>query len=204
MKNLVIILGVIIFALIGTIKYMSVSLTTANKNISRLESNEKAYVNGTKIWKDKEDRYVTESRTFQKTIRDLKYEKDKITKKQNAIINDLKLDIKKLNQVGYVSTKIDTVLVSTKITKDSCYVFDYGPQMKATFCIKDSSATYRPEIANDLSLFFTDKRETIEPPKKFFISRWFQKKHTIVMATAINSNKYVKTDTLQFTYIVKK
>ena len=130
--------------------------------------------------------------------------KDKITKKQNAIINDLKLDIKKLNQVGYVSTKIDTVLVSTKITKDSCYVFDYGPQMKATFCIKDSSATYRPEIANDLSLFFTDKRETIEPPKKFFISRWFQKKHTIVIATAINSNKYVKTDTLQFTYIVKK
>ena len=203
MRNIVIVLGIIVFCLFGYIAHQSNTIKGLSDKNSVLKANEKAYVNATKVWKDESDRHVAESRTFQKTIADQKYENDKITKQQNKLIKDLNLDIKRLKQVGYISTKIDTVLVPTEITKDSCYKFEYGPQMKASFCIKNKQAFYKPQISNDVSIFFTDKRETVDPPKKFFIARWFQKKHTIVNATAINSNKFVSTDTLRVTYIIK-
>ena len=37
-------------------------------------------------------------------------------------------------------------------------------------------------------------RETIKPPKKFFLLRWFQKKHTVIKVDVVESNPHITSE----------
>lgn len=50
---------------------------------------------------------------------------------------------------------------------------------------------------------FDTKKETVKPPKKFFLCRWFQKKHTVVKLEVMNTNPNVEIENVEFIKIVK-
>ena len=47
------------------------------------------------------------------------------------------------------------------------------------------------------------KKETINPPKKCAIGRWFQKKHKVVEVNVVEKNPYIENKQQRFTEFVK-
>ena len=47
------------------------------------------------------------------------------------------------------------------------------------------------------------KKETINPPKKCAIVRWFQKKHKIIEVEVVEKNPYIENKQQRFIEIVK-
>jgi hypothetical protein len=44
---------------------------------------------------------------------------------------------------------------------------------------------------SEKAVVVSTKRETVDPPKKFFLCRWFQKKHTVVKVVVKENNPHV-------------
>ena len=63
--------------------------------------------------------------------------------------------------------------------------------------------TTTPTFINEQYILFSYKKETVNPPKKFFLLRWFQKKHTVVIVNIINTNKYSNIESRRFVEIIK-
>jgi hypothetical protein len=59
------------------------------------------------------------------------------------------------------------------------------------------------KVTSEKSVVLYTSRETIEPPKKFFLCRWFQKKHTVVKAVVKENNPYVTNQENVFFEIIK-
>lgn len=53
--------------------------------------------------------------------------------------------------------------------------------------------THSVSVRNQTDLFVTTKRETINPPRKFFLFRLFQRKHTVVTVVAKEGNPWCQT-----------
>lgn len=47
------------------------------------------------------------------------------------------------------------------------------------------------------------RKEIIDPPKKCFIARWFQKKHKVVEVNVVEKNPYIENKQQRFIEIVK-
>ena len=60
-----------------------------------------------------------------------------------------------------------------------------------------------PRFKLESFLFVDAKRETIKPPKKFFLFRWFQKRHTVLNITVKENNPYAETDRQKFIEIIE-
>ena len=62
---------------------------------------------------------------------------------------------------------------------------------------------FTPKFKLESFLFVESKKETVNPPKKFFLFRWFQKRHTVLNVTVKENNPYVETDEQKFVEIIK-
>nr|DAU83994.1 MAG TPA: hypothetical protein [Crassvirales sp.] len=59
-----------------------------------------------------------------------------------------------------------------------------------------------PKFKLESFLFVESKRETVEPPKKFFIARWFQRRHTVLNILVKENNPYVETKQQKFIEVI--
>lgn len=48
-----------------------------------------------------------------------------------------------------------------------------------------------------------NSKQTIDPPKKFFIARWFQRKHTVVEVDVVQENPYCENKEERFIKVIK-
>jgi hypothetical protein len=80
--------------------------------------------------------------------------------------------------------------------QDQWYSLDMQLKSPSTFIVS-------PQFRNESILALSYKKETVNPPRKFFLWRWFQKKHIITEGTIINNNPYCKQDTLRIIEVVK-
>ena len=53
--------------------------------------------------------------------------------------------------------------------------------------------THSVSVRNQTDLFVITKRETVNPPRKFFLFRLFQRKHTVVTVVAKEGNPWCQT-----------
>ena len=60
-----------------------------------------------------------------------------------------------------------------------------------------------PKFISDKYIVLNTDKQTIDPPKKFFIARWFQKKQTIIEVNIVEKNPYIKTKEQKFIEIIK-
>jgi hypothetical protein len=66
-----------------------------------------------------------------------------------------------------------------------------------------SSISVKPELKSEKYVVVSTKRETVNPPKKFFLWRLFQRKHTILNVDIVEKNPYVQNESSKFVKIVK-
>jgi len=166
------------------------------------QANEKAYTDSLQTSRDAQGREVAEKYALQKTADELKDNRDDL----RILLKSSDLKLKNLLATSDIQTRIDTFIwiKPEKFSVDSTYHFIVNPEFKADVMVKKDSASFHPFLTNTQTLAFANKRETIKPPYKFFLWRWFQKRHTVVKVIVRNSNTAIKTNSINATYIINK
>lgn len=200
--KLLIEIGVII-TLISLIFILYTKYQNISKDYSNVIKNNKAYQIELNEVKDKVIMY--EFKTEQ-----LNYIQDSILIKLDSVKKELKIKDKNLNQLQYQlneAIRKDTIRIKDTIFRDKTFKLDtlIGDKW---FNIKlglqyPNIVTLNPYIISEQYTFISSKKETINPPKKCFISRWFQKKHTIIEVEVIEKNPYIINKKQKYIKIIK-
>lgn len=200
MKKYIIILILILVGAVAYLSYQNKQLTT--KYETSIE-NIKAYDAQLSGLKDN-------NRVFKLTIDQLNYSNDSIINRMKEVQKELGIKDKRLQQLQYEAShaqRHDTIVLRDTLFRD--------PQLKLDTIVGDkwfktnlhlefpSTIALSPEIELERYTFINGKRETVNPPKKFFLFRWFQKKHTVVEVNVREMNPYVKNKTQRFIQIVE-
>lgn len=173
------------------------------KEVCTLRNNQKAFIAENSSLKD-------ESRAFKFTIEQLNYYNDSILQKMNNVMKELKIKDKNIKQLQYllsVSTKKDTVLFTDTIFRDKSLALDtiIGDKWyNIRLGLKYPNLIYtEPTFTSEKYIIVNKKKETVNPPKKFFLFRWFQKKHTILEVNMVEKNPYIENKNNRFIEIIK-
>lgn len=151
-----------------------------------------------------------DNRMFKLTIEQLEYLSDSITKKLDQSRKELKIKDKDLKQLQYQLAEVskgDTVVLKDTIFKDPGFELDtiVGDKWFSNrlYLKYPNIIASTPKIVIERHTFINGKRETVNPPKKFFLFRWFQKKHTVVEVNVRELNPYVVNKTQKYIEIIK-
>lgn len=149
------------------------------------------------------------NKVFKLTIDQLNYFKDSILIKMNEVRKELNIKDSKIKQMQYKLSHIEKP--DSVILKDTVFVNSFkldtiiGDEWANNHIIMSypNKIKITPRFKLESFLFVDAKRETIKPPKKFFLFRWFQKRHTVLNVTVKENNPYVETDEQKFVEIIK-
>ena len=172
------------------------------KEVCALRNNQKAFITENSSLKD-------ESRAFKFTIEQLNYYNDSILQKMNNVRKELKIKDKNIKQLQYllsVSTKKDTVLFTDTIFRDKSLALDtiIGDKWyNIRLGLKYPNLIYtEPTFTSEKYIIVNKKKETVNPPKKFFLFRWFQRKHWVMEVHIKEKNPYIKEIDNKFVEII--
>ena len=193
----------IVVSLITTIAALSLKNKKLEEDVVRTTTNFKALQSDNDSIKNK-------TLMYQLTIDELNYYNDSIIKKLTAVTKELGIKDKELKQLQYVQSDIQHS--DTIITTDTIFV----ENAKVDTIIGDEwytlqlSAQY-PNIINTQVQFTSEKyivaairKETVNPPKKCWLARLFQKKHKILEVEVVEKNPYIEIKKQKFIEILKK
>ena len=173
------------------------------EKISVSISNQKAFIAENTSLKE-------ENRAFKFTVEQLNYYNDSILQKMNDVRKELKIKDSNLKQMQYlssVSTKKDTVLFTDTVFRDKSLALDtiIGDKWyNIRLGLKYPNLIYtKPTFTSEKYIIVNKKKETINPPKKFFLFRWFQRKHWVMEVHIKEKNPYIKEVNNKFVEIIE-
>ena len=184
--------------------YLVKSKLSADKKWKEAVENAKAY---SELFSNSEGK----NRAFKLTIDQLKNSNDSIFQELNDARKELKVKDSKLKSLQYVSSsfsKVDTItLKGDTIFKDSHIDIDtllsdewYSVKVGLKY---PSTVTVEPTFKCIKYIVVSAKKETVNPPKRFFLFRWFQKKQIRLNVDVVEKNPYVQNQDNRFVEIVK-
>ena len=194
---------IIIITLLGIIGVGGYYLSSISEKRDIAEANVKAYAL-------KLDESGKETTALALTVSQLKYFNDSILEDLNATRNELKIKDKNLKALAAVSShfsRTDTITMRDTLFKD--------PELHLDTLIADewykvnvglrypSEVIIRPEFKSSKHIVVSKRRETVNPPKKFFLFRLFQKKHDVIVVDVVEKNPYVSDENTRYVEIVK-
>lgn len=199
----------LVYILIGVLVLTGASLYWLYNRYQKLSTEYSTSIENIKAYDAELSGLKDDTRVYKLTIEQLSYFNDSITKKMNEVRKELGIKDSKIKQMQYKLSHIekpdsltlpDTIFVNSfkldTIMGDEWannhIIMSYPNKIKIT-----------PRFKLESFLFVDAKRETIKPPKKFFLFRWFQKRHTVLNITVKENNPYVETDRQKFIEIIK-
>jgi hypothetical protein len=66
-----------------------------------------------------------------------------------------------------------------------------------------SMIAVEPDFKSEKHIIVSSKKETVNPPKKFFLFRWFQKRHTVLHIDVVEKNPYIDVKTNKYVEVLK-
>lgn len=200
MKKILVLVSVVMAVIITILYKRNQSL---NEDLSLAYTNLKAYAGEVSSLKD-------ESRLYRLTLDQIKSYSDSINQKLLAAQKKLKIKDKEVAYYQYIASKAqrsDTIFIRDTIFRDPAFKLDtiLGDSW---FSVKldmryPNNVTVSPKFRSSLSIIGSLKKETIKPPKKCFIGRWFQKKHKVMIVDVYEENKYVDSIKRRFIQVIK-
>ena len=191
-----------IVSLLGIGIYIWNERQDLKKEVCTLRNNQKAFIAENLSLKD-------ESRAFKFTIEQLNYYNDSILQKMNDVRKELKIKDKNLKQLQYllsVSTKKDTVLFTDTIFRDKSLALDtiIGDKWyNRRLGLKYPNLIYtEPTFTSEKYIIVNKKKETVNPPKKFFLFKQIKKKDRIMEVHIKENNPYIKEIDNKFVEII--
>lgn len=199
------ILGILIATLIG----LGVAIKLQSDKIKELNTELLVSTNNNKAYEAERDSLKDNAIQFQFTIDQLNHSKDSLVDKINDIRKQVKVKDKQISELQYfasINNKRDSIIVRDTI-------FQKGVALDTTISDDWSKLSVRAEYPNLLDVDYSFKNETlvvmhnsrvtVNPPKKCWLARLFQKKQTIVEIDVIQENPYCENKEQKFIKIVK-
>lgn len=168
------------------------------EEISVSMTNQKAFITENTSLKE-------ENRAFKFTVEQLNYYNDSILQKMNEVRKELKIKDKNLKQMQYLlseATKKDTIVFRDTLFREPSLNIDtligdkwYNIRLGLKY---PNLITTNPTFISEKYIIVNKKKETINPPKKFFLFRWFQRKHLVMEVNVVEKNPYIKESNNRF------
>ena len=146
----------------------------------------------------------------QLTISQLNYFNDSVLKELNETRKELKVkdkNLKALQSVHSVFTRVDTLVMNDTIFREPSFALDtligdewYSLQLGLKF---PSTIAAKPTFKSDKHIVVSVRKETVNPPKKFFLFRWFQRRHEVLRVDVVEKNPYVTDENSRYVEILK-
>ena len=167
-------------------------------------SNEKAYALENSELKDNQI-------MFQFVIDQLEYFNDSLLLEMNNVRKELKIkddEIKQLQYIASEAVKVDTIRLKDTVFIDNTVNIDtligddwYSLRLGLKY---PNLVTTNTSFKSEKFVVISNKKETINPPKKCKLARWFQKKHTVIEVEIVEKNPYIKNKQSKFIKIINK
>ena len=198
-------IGIVI--LVSLLAISTYTLYTNNQKlkeeISISMSNQKAFIAENSSLKE-------ENRVFKFTIEQLNHYNDSILQKMNEVRKELKIKDRDLKQMQYLlseAQKKDTIVFRDTLFREptlkiDTLLGDRWYQMKLGLRYPSTIIT-EPKFVSEKYVIVDYKEETINPPKKCWLLRLFQKKHKVVEVNVVEKNPYIENKQQRFIEIVK-
>ena len=204
MKRHIQIIAAILISVLGVTTYIQYEkVKSLNIELSISKSNEKAFIEENNELKDR-------NLAFKFTIDQINYLNDSLIAKMNEVRKELKIKDKDLKQMQYLlstAQKTDTIVFRDTLFRyrnlqidtslgDSWYNIKLGLSYP-------NLITTTPTFKSEKYIVTSTRKETIKPPKKCAIARWFQKKHKVVEVIIHEKNPYITNKETRFIEIVE-
>ena len=193
---------------IGAMLIASISILIHNnrelkKDLSTAAANIKAY-------SDENSSLKNDARVFQLTVEQLSYYNDSILQKMNGVRKELEIKDKNLKAMQYMlseASKTDTIEFRDTIFREPALHIDtllgdkwYQMRLELRY---PSTIITTPKFISEKYIIVNYKKETINPPKKCWLLRLFQKKHKVVEVNVVEKNPYIENKQQRFIEIVE-
>lgn len=202
MKKKIIIISLIAALVLACVSSILYSRSLYNK-LEIATSNEKAFA--AQLDKTKGENYV-----FQLRIDQLELFNDSISGKLKKVQKENNIKDSKIKEFQYIATeygKKDTVVLTDTIFKEQDFELDtvVGDHwMNTKLNLKyPNFICVEPNVKSEKEVVIYTKKETVDPPKKFFLCRWFQKRHTVIKVIVNEENPYIENEESIFIQNVK-
>ena len=194
MKNkLIIILSAMLGLYIITSIVLGVKLKNARIETDRHIANEKAM-------NEQLDTINSQNRVFQYTIDELKASNNEKIQELLKTAKDLKIKDKKIQELANIQTifyKTDTLTINDTIFINN-FALDttIGDEwMNHHLSMKyPNYLSLESTMTSDKNVVISKDRETVNPPKKFFLCRWFQRKHDVIKVHIEEKNPNIQSE----------
>lgn len=196
-------IGILMIVLFVSIYALFSTKRSADKKWKEAIENAKAY---SELFSNSEDK----NRAFKLTIDQLKNSNDSIFQELNVARKELKVKDSKLKSLQYVSSsfsKVDTITLRDTIFRDHHVNIDtllsdkwYSVKVGLKY---PSTVSIEPKFISIKYIVVSAKKETVNPPKRFFLFRWFQKKQIRLNVDVVEKNPYVQNQDNRFVEIVR-
>ena len=193
----------LIFVLGVTTYIQHKKVKSLNIELSISKSNEKAFIEENNELKDR-------NLAFKFTIDQINYLNDSLITKMNEVRKELKIKDRDLKQMQYLlstAQKTDTIVFRDTLFRDRNLQIDtllgdswYNIKLGLRY---PNLITTTPTFKSEKYIVTSTRKETIKPPKKCAIARWFQKKHKVVEVIIHEKNPYITNKETRFIEIVE-
>lgn len=197
-----IIAGIILAGLIATVSMQSARIRNLDKELSYSRANEKA------LYAER-DSLEDNSRTLYLTVEQLNQVNDSIIQKMNGMRKELGIKDKEIQQLQYQlseASRKDTIVFRDTLFRDPELQIDttmgdkwYNIRLGLEY---PSTIAVTPSFTSERYVNMYLKKETVNPPKKCWIGRLFQRKHRIMVVETWENNPYIKVKEERFVKIV--
>lgn len=137
--------------------------------------------------------------------------KDSVIRELEQTRKQLKIKEKNVKAEQYIASsfsRVDTIkLAGDTVFKDRKLVVDtligdswYNAKVSLKY---PSTVIIQPTFKSEKNIIVSTKKETVNPPKKLWILRLFQKKHTVLKVDVIEKNPYVSNEESRYVEIIK-
>lgn len=183
--------AVLILGMIGTIAFQSSKIDSLKEDLSISIANEKAlFANN--------DSLNNRGRTLQLTVEQLNYINDSIIVKMNEVRKELKIKDRNIEELEYQlseASKTDTITFRDTIFRSPDIQIDttlrdrwYSLSLKLEY---PSTIVASPMFVSERYVIQSLRKETINPPKKCWLGRLFQRKHKVLETKVIEKSPYI-------------
>ena len=177
----------------------------ANRMWEIAEANVKAYSEELSTSKNK-------NVALQLTVDQLSYFNDSVLQALDETRKELKIKDKNLKALQAIISgftrrdtvtivQVDTLFKEPTLDIDTLIGDDwYNLQLGLKY---PSMIAIKPYFKSEKHIIVSSKKETVNPPKKFFLLRWFQRKHVVLHIDIVEKNPYVENENSKYVEILK-
>jgi hypothetical protein len=196
--------------LIGAIVVLAGLLFLSMRKAVKMENNWKTAMANVKAYSDALSSSKESNTALQLTMAQVKSYNDSILQALEKTRKELKLKEKNVQSMQYIKTyitKTDTLCLKDTIFKESKFALDtlIGDEWcSVKLGLKyPSQISVNPKFKSEKHTFTSLRKETVNPPKKFFLARWLQKKHKVLTVISKELNPYVENQETRHVEIIK-